>query len=136
MRSHYETLNVNGTKYEVYIHYETNDPSNDPAKYFDVFDSDGCCINPDAAFHKPPIEQDIAAAIRRLNGSDEPYDYQQTEDAMDDEQCPDCGGEGTPLPEGADYEDYSRCGNCKGWYESTSDAMDALSESMNPVGGE
>ena len=52
---------------------------------------------------------------------------------IDDEQCPDCDGEGTPLPEGADHEDYSRCGNCKGWYESTSDAMDALSESMNPT---
>jgi DnaJ-class molecular chaperone len=53
-----------------------------------------------------------------------------------DDACPDCDGEGTPLPDGSDYEDYSRCGNCKGWYESTSDAMDALSESMNPVGGE
>lgn len=128
MTEHHETLEVNGKQYEVYINYEGNDPKGDPGKYFDVFDSDGCCINPDAAFHKPPIELDIAAAIRRLNGSDEAYDYQ--------EQCPDCGGEGTPLPEGADHEDYSRCGNCKGWYESTSDAMDALSESMNPTGGE
>ena len=80
MKSHYETLNVNGTKYEVYIHYHTNAPRNAPTKSFDVFDSDGCCINPDVTFLKPPIEQDIAAAIRRLNGSDEPYDHQCAEE--------------------------------------------------------
>jgi hypothetical protein len=95
MVEHYETLEVNGKQYEVFVIYEGNDPKDDPGKYFDVFDSDGCCINPDVTFLKPPIEQDIAAAIRRLNGSDEAYDYQRTEDAMD-----------------------------------------ALSESMNPVGGE
>ena len=95
MTEHHETLEVNGKQYKVYINYEGNDPKDDPGKYFDVFDSDGCCINPDVTFLKPPIEQDIAAAIRRLNGSDEVYDYQRTEDAMD-----------------------------------------ALSESMNPVGGE
>jgi len=29
--------------------------------------------------------------------------------------CPDCNGVGEPLPDGADHEEYSRCGNCKGW---------------------
>ena len=29
--------------------------------------------------------------------------------------CPDCDGTGEPLPAGADHEEYSRCGNCKGW---------------------
>ena len=83
MVAHYETLEVNGKQYDVFVNYEGNDPKDDPGKYFDVFDSDGCCINPDVTFLKPPIEQDIAAAIRRLNGSDEAYDYQRTEDAMD-----------------------------------------------------
>lgn len=30
--------------------------------------------------------------------------------------CPDCDGLGQPLPKGADREDYSRCGNCKGYF--------------------
>ena len=29
--------------------------------------------------------------------------------------CPDCEGEGMPLPVDADLERYSKCGNCKGW---------------------
>jgi len=33
-----------------------------------------------------------------------------------DTYCPDCGGTGAPLPDGADHEEYSRCGNCKGWH--------------------
>jgi RNA polymerase-binding transcription factor DksA len=32
--------------------------------------------------------------------------------------CPDCEGEGQPLPDGANHEEYSRCGNCKGWVTS------------------
>jgi|19_taG_2_1085344.scaffolds.fasta_scaffold24585_2 hypothetical protein len=32
-----------------------------------------------------------------------------------DTYCPDCNGTGEPLPDGADHEEYSRCGNCKGW---------------------
>jgi len=96
MVEHYETLEVNGKKYDVFVNYAClSGVEGEPGKFFEVFDSDGCCINPDAIFLKPPIEQDIAAAIRRLNGSDEAYDYQRTEDAMD-----------------------------------------ALSESMNPTGGE
>tara|TARA_R110000824_G_scaffold64688_3_gene169004 strand:- start:1683 stop:1895 length:213 start_codon:yes stop_codon:yes gene_type:complete len=70
MKSHYETLEVNGKQYEVYIHYEGNDPNKDPGKYFDVFDSDGCCINPDTTLHKPPIEEDVTACIQRLNGGE------------------------------------------------------------------
>jgi len=33
-----------------------------------------------------------------------------------DNECPDCDGLGQPLPKGADREDYSRCGNCKGYF--------------------
>ena len=31
-------------------------------------------------------------------------------------KCPDCDGAGQPLPDGADHEQYSRCGNCRGWF--------------------
>lgn len=73
MKSHYETLEVNGKQYEVYVHYHTGFskyPNKDPGKYFDVFDSDGCCINPDVTFIKPPIEEDVTACIQRLNGGE------------------------------------------------------------------
>tara|TARA_R110000824_G_scaffold30179_1_gene99536 strand:+ start:3648 stop:3848 length:201 start_codon:yes stop_codon:yes gene_type:complete len=33
-----------------------------------------------------------------------------------DDECPDCDGAGQPLPDGADHEQYSRCGNCRGWF--------------------
>ena len=70
LREHYETLEVNGKEYEVYIHYKGNDPNKDPGKYFDVFDSDGCCINPNTTLHKPPIEEDVTDCIQRLNGGE------------------------------------------------------------------
>ena len=44
---------------------------------------------------------------------------EEREESMDwsdaPDGCPDCEGEGKPLPVDADLERYSKCGNCKGW---------------------
>ena len=54
---HHKTHTVNGQDFDVYVY------SNDRDTYYDVFDSDGHCINLGSPFHKPPTHEQIAELI-------------------------------------------------------------------------
>ena len=54
---HHKTHTINGQDFDVYVY------SNDRDAYYDVFDSDGHCINLGSPFHEPPTHKQIAEII-------------------------------------------------------------------------
>ena len=54
---HHKTHTVNGQDFDVYVY------SNDRDTYYDVFDSDGHCVNLGSPFYEPPTQEQIAGVI-------------------------------------------------------------------------
>lgn len=61
------TVTVDGTDLDVVGYYDsdTNDTGFD---FFDVFDTDGACLNVGAPFFEPPFDDEVADLLRASAG--------------------------------------------------------------------